>query len=121
MVGIGTLVAGINTRMLSLLDMEEAIGGVEFTAGISVVPVGSRLLPLIFDQKGTSVNTRSMLHTWGYYVTEKQTSAPLLFAHSRSFPVMYREPPPIQFNHLVLEAWASTMRSPTATPTRRGP
>ena len=35
MVGIGTLVAGINTRMLSLLDMEEAIGGVEFTAGIS--------------------------------------------------------------------------------------
>lgn len=82
------------------------------TAGISAVPEGARLLPLIFNQKATSENTRSVLHTWGYYVTEKQTSAPLLFAHSRSFPVMYRDPPPIQFNHLVLEAFAPTMSSP---------
>jgi hypothetical protein len=90
------------------LDRDHA----KVTAGIPAVPEGARLLPLIFNQKGTSENTRSMLHTWGYYVTEKQTSAPLLFAHSRSFPVMYRTPPPIQFNHLVLEAFASTMRSP---------
>jgi hypothetical protein len=90
------------------LDRDRA----KITAGIPNVPEGARLLPLIFNQKGTSENTRSMLHTWGYYVTEKQTSAPLLFAHSRSFPVMYRQPPPLQFNHLVLEAFAPTMVSP---------
>jgi hypothetical protein len=83
-----------------------------FTAGMSAVPDGASLLPLIFRSKGTSENTRSLLHAWGFYVLEKQTSAPLLFAHSRSFPVMYREPPPAQFNHLVLENFAPTMVSP---------
>ena len=80
-----------------------------FTAGMNVVPVGARLLPLVFRSKGTSENTRSLLHAWGFYVTEKQTSAPLLFAHSRSFPLVYREPPPTQFNHLVLESFAPSM------------
>jgi hypothetical protein len=36
-------------------------------------------------------------------------SAPLLFAHSRSFPVMYSTPPPARFNDLVLENFAATM------------
>ncbi|WP_394827085.1 hypothetical protein [Pendulispora albinea] len=84
----------------------------KFTAGMSVVPEGSRLLPLIFRRKLTSENTRSLQHAWGFYVTEKQTSAPLLFAHSRSFPVMYRDPPDPRFNHLVLESFAPTMLSP---------
>jgi hypothetical protein len=87
------------------LDRDRA----RFVAGISAVPEGARLLPLIFRAKGTSQNTRSLLHAWGYYVTEKQTSAPLLFAHSRSFLLMYREPPPPQFNHLSLEPFAPTM------------
>jgi len=82
-----------------------------FTAGIQSVPEGARLLPLIFKQKGTSENTRSLLHAWGFYVTEKYTSAPLLFAHSRSFPVMYSAPPPVRFNQLVLENFAATMKS----------
>jgi hypothetical protein len=85
---------------------------VRFTAGMSAVPEGAKLLPLIFRSKGTSENTRSLLHAWGFYVTQKETSAPLLFAHSRSFPVMYREPPPTQFNHLVLESFAPSMASP---------
>jgi hypothetical protein len=80
-----------------------------FTAGMSVVPQGAKLLPLIFRSKGVSENTRSLLHAWGFYVTEKQVSAPLLFAHSRSFPLMYREPPPTQLNHLVLESFAPSM------------
>jgi hypothetical protein len=84
----------------------------KFTAGIPVVPEGAKLLPLIFHSKGTSQNTRSLLHAWGFYVTEKETSAPLLFAHSRSFPVMYKEPPPIRFNHLVLEGFAPAMDRP---------
>ena len=80
-----------------------------FTAGIPVVPEGARLLPLVFRHKGASDNTRSLLHAWGFYVTEKQTSAPLLFAHSRSFPVMYSTPPPVRFNDIVLENFAATM------------
>src|SRR5205085_9457842 len=81
----------------------------DFVAGIPAVPEGARLLPLLFNHKGASDNTRSLLHAWGFYVTEKHTSAPLLFAHSRSFPVMYSAPPPIRFNHLVLESFATNM------------
>jgi hypothetical protein len=83
-----------------------------FTAGMSAVPEGSRLLPLVFRCKQVSENTCNLLHGWGFYVTQKHTSAPLLFAHSRSFPVMYREAPPVQFNHLVLESFARSMGSP---------
>jgi hypothetical protein len=84
-----------------------------FTAGIAAVPHGATLLPLVFRSKATSENTRALLHAWGYYVVEKHTSAPLLFAHSRSFPVMYREPPSDpQLNHLVLESFAPSMKSP---------
>jgi hypothetical protein len=82
-----------------------------FAAGISSVPEGAKLLPLVFRHKGASDNTRSLLHAWGFYVTEKHTSAPLLFAHSRSFPVRYSTPPPVRFNDLVLENFAATMIS----------
>lgn len=82
-----------------------------FTAGVSSVPEGAKLLPLVFEHKGVSENTRSLLHAWGFYVTERNTSAPLLFAYSRSFPVMYSVPPPIRFNDLVLENFAATMKT----------
>jgi len=84
----------------------------EFIAGIEAVPEGAQLLPLLFHHKGSSQNTRNLMHAWGYYVTERQTAAPLLFAHSRSFPVMYAVPPPTRFNHLVLEGFASSMATP---------
>jgi hypothetical protein len=84
----------------------------EFTAGIQAVPEGARLLPLLFRHKVASDNTRSIMHAWGYYVTEKLTAAPLLFAHSHSFPVMYSSPPPVRFNHLVLEGFAPSMAQP---------
>ncbi len=80
-----------------------------FTAGISYVPERARLLPLLFKHKGVSDNTRSLIHAWGFYVVEKQTSAPLLFAHSRSFPVMYSTPPPPRFNHVILESFPTDM------------
>ncbi len=82
-----------------------------FVAGVDAVPQHAKLLPLLFNHKGVSDNTRSLLHAWGFYVVETQTSAPLLFAHSRSFPVMYSTPPPIRFNHLVLEPFAPEMAS----------
>jgi len=87
----------------------------KFVAGMSAVPEHARLLPLLFRRQITSENTRSLLHAWGYYVIEKETDAPLLFAHSNSFPVMYRDPPPARFNHLVLEKFAPTMSSPAWT------
>jgi len=81
------------------------------TAGIAAVPEGARLLPLLFTRKVTSEHTQSLLHAWGYYVLAKDTSAPLLFAHSRAFPVMYRTPPEPRFNHLVLESFPAYMRT----------
>jgi hypothetical protein len=93
------------------LDRDRA----HFTAGIPAVPEGANLLPLLFKRQVTSENTRSLEHAWGLYVIEKQTAAPLLFAHSRSFPVMYRTPPPARFNHLVLETFAPSMGSPEWT------
>ncbi len=84
----------------------------EFSAGIDAVPEGAHLLPLLFKHKGASDNTRNLLHMWGYYVVDRKTSAPLLFAHSRSFPVTYSEPPPVRFNHLVLESFAPEMSTP---------
>ena len=83
-----------------------------FTAGMGAVPEGATLLPLVFRRKIVSDNTDNLLHAWGFYVTDKLTSAPLLFAHSRSFPVMYREPPDPRFNHLVLESFAPSMATP---------
>jgi hypothetical protein len=93
------------------LDAERA----RFIEGVSTVPEGSRLLPLVFSQKETSDNTRNIMHLWGFYVTEKHTSAPLLFAHSRSFPVTYRDAPPARFNDLVLERFAPSMGTATWT------
>ncbi len=81
------------------LDRERAA----FVAAEAEVPMGAQLLPLVFDAKGASENTRPLLHAWGFYVAERETSAPLLFAHSRQFPVSYREAPPEQMNHLLLE------------------
>lgn len=86
----------------------------EFIAGIPVVPEGARLLPLLFNHKGTSDNTRNVLHDWGYYVMAKHTAAPLLFAHSHSFPVIYTAPPLRRLNHLVLESFAVNARDPGA-------
>lgn len=81
------------------LDRERAA----FVAAESEVPMGAQLLPLVFDAKGASENTRPLLHAWGFYVAARETSAPLLFAHSQQFPVSYREAPPEQLNHLLLE------------------
>jgi hypothetical protein len=87
----------------------------EFSAGIEAVPEGAKLLPLMFKHKSVSSNTRNLLHMWGYYVVERKTAAPLLFAHSRSFPVTYSEPPPpTRFNHLVLESFAPEMSTPAS-------
>jgi hypothetical protein len=65
----------------------------ELAAGTSVVPEHADLLPLVFEPKGSSENTWALLDGWGQYVIAKHTSAPLLYAHSPSFPVGYVKPP----------------------------
>jgi len=52
------------------------------------------LLPLLFKQGKTSDFTASLTHAWGYYTLAKDTSAPLVFAVERSYPITYREFPP---------------------------
>ena len=95
-----------HTLEYQLLDRDRRA----LTAGLEAVPRDSRMLPLIFTGKLHSEHTQSLLHAWGYYVIERDVSAPLLFAHSRAFPLMYREPPPPRFNHLVLESFPGRMR-----------
>lgn len=83
-----------------------------FARGTSVVPEGARLLPLTFEYKETSINTRNMQHAWGLYAIERSLHVPLVFAHSRSFPITLRTPPPPAFHQLRLEAFPRTMRGP---------
>ncbi|MBL8999384.1 MAG: hypothetical protein JNL44_19175, partial [Gemmatimonadetes bacterium] len=111
LVALGLVGAVVNSGAMAVDYVRLERDRRDFIAGISAVPEGARLLPLLFRAKGVSENSRSLLHAWGFYVIAKDTSAPLLFAHSRSFPVMYREPPPDRFNHLVLEGFAPGMKS----------
>ena len=85
-----------------------------FTAGMAAVPAHAKLLPLVFDRKGPAgENTSPMLHVWGLYVMEKHTSSPLLFAHSHSFPISYRQEPSLRFHQMYLEPYAQTMNAPS--------
>jgi len=72
------------------LDRDRA----EFTAGIDAVPERATLLPLLFKKKKTGEFTASLTHAWAYYTVAKNTSAPLVFAIERSYPITYREFPP---------------------------
>jgi hypothetical protein len=64
-----------------------------FTAGLDAVPERATLLPLLFKHRKTSDFTASLTHAWAYYVVAKNTSAPLVFAVERSYPITYRSFP----------------------------
>jgi len=72
------------------LDRDRA----EFTAGLDAVPPRATLLPLLFKHGKTSDFIASLTHAWAYYTVLKDTSAPLVFAVERSYPITYREFPP---------------------------
>ncbi len=63
----------------------------EVASGASLVPENADLAPVIFEPKGSSENTWALVNAWGLYVVAKHTTAPLLFAHSPSFPIGYRD------------------------------
>lgn len=66
----------------------------EFTAGMDAVPAQATLLPLLFKHRKTSDFTASLTHAWAYYTVLKDTSAPLVFAVERSYPITYLDFPP---------------------------
>jgi hypothetical protein len=87
----------------------------EFVAGIPSVPERARLLPITFESRGASVNTKPLVHMWGYYVNAKETAAPRVFAASRMFGVHHREPPDPQLEEIALERFGNSMRDPRWT------
>jgi hypothetical protein len=75
-VGLGTEYITVGREWDAVVRAEEA------------VPRGSHLLPMVFDKRGHyAAFTEPLLHIWGLYVVDRGTTAPLLFAHSRSFPL----------------------------------
>jgi hypothetical protein len=90
------------------LDRDRA----ELTAGLDVVPERATLLPLMFKRSKTSEFTASLTHAWGYYTIAKNTSAPLVFAVERSYPITYREFPPHTVIPPSLDRFADTCATP---------
>ena len=87
----------------------------EIVSGIPSVPERASLLPLVFETKGASVNTRPLSHAWGYYVLAKRTATPGFFATSRMLGVTYREAPDPELEGVALEHFVGLMRDPTWT------
>lgn len=90
------------------LDRDRA----ELTAGMDAVPAGATLLPLLFVKSKTSDFTASLTHAWAYYTVERDTSAPLVFAVERSYPITYREFPPRKLIPPSLETFAERFGTP---------
>jgi hypothetical protein len=90
------------------LDRDRA----ELTAGIDAVPARATLLPLLFQHRKTSEFTASLTHAWAYYVLAKQTSAPLVFAIERSYPITYRRFPPPALIPPALDRFAELHATP---------
>jgi hypothetical protein len=86
-----------------------------FTAGLDAVPARATLLPLLFSQSKTSDFTASLTHAWGYYTVLKDTSAPLVFAIERSYPITYREFPPRALIPPALDQFAERNATPVRT------
>jgi hypothetical protein len=83
-----------------------------FTAALDAVPRGAALLPLMFEQRKTSTFTASLTHAWGYYTVQRDTSAPLVFAVERSYPITYRDFPPRALIPPALDRFAELFGTP---------
>ena len=83
-----------------------------FTAGMAAVPERATLLPLLFKKGKTSDFTASLTHAWAYYTVVKNTSAPLVFAVERSYPISYRDFPPAALIPPALDRFAELNATP---------
>jgi hypothetical protein len=84
----------------------------EFTAGVDAVPERATLLPLLFSKSKTSDFTATLTHAWASYTVEKNTSAPLVFAVERSYPITYRDFPPAPLIPPALDRTAELIGTP---------
>jgi len=100
-----SVVLGLDYRRL---DRDRA----SFTAGISAVPEGAALLPLVFDRHGSADFTAPLTHAWAYYVLARDTSAPLVFAVERSYAITYRAFPPAALIPPALDRFAESHAAP---------
>jgi hypothetical protein len=87
-------------------------GRAAFTAGIDAVPRGARLLPLLFSHRQPGEFNASLTHAWGHYTVARDTSAPLVFAVERSYPITYREFPPRALIPPALDRFAELSATP---------
>ena len=76
------------------------------------MPEGATLLPLMFKRSKTSDFTASLTHAWGYYTVAKNTSAPLVFAVERCYPITYRDFPPRALIPPALDRFAEATGTP---------
>jgi hypothetical protein len=86
----------------------------QFCAAMPAVPEHASLLPLVFDPHGSASFTEPLRHAWGYYVLERATTAPLLFAVERSYPLIYRTWPPPELIPPAIDDLAGVLRSPAS-------
>ncbi len=85
-----------------------------FCAAIPHVAVGARLLPLVFEHNGSAPFTEPLKHAWGCYVLARRTTAPLLFAVERSYPLTYVRWEPPELLPPALDEMARSNKSPEA-------
>lgn len=90
------------------LDRDRA----ELTAGLPAVPERATLLPLLFAKRKTADFTGNLTHAWAYYVVARNTSAPLVFAVERSYPIRYRVFPPAALIPPALDRMAEQLGTP---------
>ena len=90
------------------LDRDRA----EFTAGLSAVPRGATLMPLMFKPKRTADFVASLAHSWAYYTVEKDAMVPLVFAVERSTPITWAHYPPAKIIEPTLDQFASHFATP---------
>jgi len=102
-------VAGTAGNGLALLRMDRDVA--EFRSGLPHVEKGARLLPLLFSVKTRGDNIEPILHAWGHYAIERQTSADLLWASRGVDAVQYRTLPPPRFHHDVIQNMPRNMAS----------
>jgi hypothetical protein len=85
-----------------------------FCAAIPHVAERARLLPLVFEQHGSAEFTEPLKHLWGYYVIARRTTAPLLFAVERSYPLTYVRWEPPELLPPAIDLMAMANRTPEA-------
>jgi hypothetical protein len=90
------------------LDRDRA----EFTAGLSAVPRGATLMPLLFKPKKTADFVASVAHDWAYYTIQKDAMVPLVFAVERSTPITWARFPPAKLIEPTLDQFAEHYGTP---------